>query len=144
MDLDYLEEFWKELSKETLGREIRVMTVTATEEMGREIKSISDGETVLFLLPPATRVKASDVGWRDVNQCLVFLLKKYIPSRMKAAAVLNVTQCDMTHLKEGLLERWMESGCDTATLLPDSIDIQPETELFGVFAGWSMAYRNES
>lgn len=140
--LDDYEELWRDIAGE-LEDEITVMIVTATEEMGKEIRQLPDGAKVLFLLPPATAVKASDVDWRDTDQCLVFLLRKYQPARIRAVDVLRDTQRDIDTLKQGLLDRWLDSGCNLSTVIPGTIDIQPETGLFGVFAGWSLAYKCE-
>ncbi len=66
-------------------------------------------------------------------------MAKYDPQRCNSFDVLEQTQPIIDEVKSVLLND-QRAGCPIMRVEADSIDTAPETELYGRFAGWSIAF----
>ncbi len=117
-----------------------VLPVTIDEQMGKKIQSLPANSVTLFVFPPLAESDAKNVdNFKEVNKCVVFVMAKYDPQRRSSFEVLEQTQPIIDEVKNTLLND-QRAGCPVMRIDAGSIDTAPETELYGRFAGWSMAF----
>jgi len=117
-----------------------VLSVTIDDQMGKKIQSLPAESVTLFVLPPLAESDAKNVdNFKEVNKCVVFVMAKYDPQRRNSFDVLEQTQPIIDEVKSILLGD-QRAGCPVMRVEADSIDTAPETELYGRFAGWSIAF----
>lgn len=132
-------DYWESVAdgvKEITG----VLPVTLDKEMGKKILSLPTGSVTLFVLPPIAESEGRGAdSISEGNQCVVFVMKKYSPQRQTSFDILAETQPVVDELKRRL---YMLSAvpCSDFELDGRTVQTAPETELYGTFAGWSLAF----
>ena len=117
-----------------------VLPVTIDDQMGKKIQSLPADSITLFVFPPLAESNAKSVdNFKEVNKCVVFVMAKYDPQRRSSFDLLEQTQPIIEEVKSLLLGD-QRAGCPVMRVEVDSIDTAPETELYGRFAGWSIAF----
>ena len=117
-----------------------VLPVTIDDQMGKKIQSLPADSITLFVFPPLAESNAKSVdNFKEVNKCAVFVMAKYDPQRRSSFDLLEQTQPIIDEVKSLLLGD-QRAGCPVMRVEVDSIDTAPETELYGRFAGWSIAF----
>ena len=117
-----------------------VLPVTIDDQMGKKIQSLPADSITLFVFPPLAESNATSVdNFKEVNKCVVFVMAKYDPQRRSSFDLLEQTQPIIDEVKSLLLGD-QRAGCPVMRVEVDSIDTAPETELYGRFAGWSIAF----
>ena len=117
-----------------------VLPVTIDDQMGKKIQSLPADSITLFVFPPLAEYNAKSVdNFKEVNKCVVFVMAKYDPQRRSSFDLLEQTQPIIDEVKSLLLGD-QRAGCPVMRVEVDSIDTAPETELYGRFAGWSIAF----
>ena len=117
-----------------------VLPVTIDDQMGKKIQSLPADSITLFVFPPLAESNAKSVdNFKEVNKCVVFVMAKYDPQRRSSFDLLEQTQPIIDEVKSLLLGD-QRAGCPVMRVEVDSIDTAPETELYGRFAGWSIAF----
>ena len=139
INLLHYREYW-----EGVGRRVNsiteVLPVTIDEQMGKKIQSLPANSVNLFVFPPLAESDAKNVdNFKEVNKCVVFVMAKYDPQRRSSFDVLEQTQPIIDEVKSILLND-QRAGCPVMRVEVDGIDTAPETELYGRFAGWSIAF----
>lgn len=141
INLKLFREYWETLSQRMEER-FSVLPVTIDKEMGRKIQALPAGRPHLFIFPPMAtggNYAGRDGYYEDVRVVL-FLMRKYNPQKETAFEVLEDIQELTGHIKNVLL------GDHAAPFSIDAhtIETAPETELYGTFAGWSIAFNSRS
>ena len=137
--LEDYRQYWEEVKKR-VPELTEVLGVTVDENMARTIQKLPSGSITLFWLPPNANGKGKHVDdFRDRNQCIVFVMEKYDPSRRETMDVLSSTQKTMERVKYLLLDS-QRSGCTPVRLADMDLSTMPETKFFAGFAGWSLAF----
>ena len=117
-----------------------VLPVTIDDQMGKKIQSLPADSITLFVFPPLAESNAKSVdNFKEVNKCVVFVMAKYDPQRRSSFDLLEQTQPIIDEVKSLLLGD-QRAGCPVMRVEVDSIDTAPETELYGRFASWSIAF----
>ena len=108
--------------------------------MGKKIQSLPADSVTLFVFPPLAESGAKNAdNFKEVNKCVVFVMAKYDPQRRSSFDLLVQTQPVIEAVKAVLLAD-QRAGCPVMRIDAGSIDTAPETELYGRFAGWSIAF----
>lgn len=139
IDLIKYREYWEHIARR-LGPVTGVLPVTIDKEMGKRIQSLPPDSLTLFVFPPLADSKAVNPdSFRESNRCVVFIMKKYNPLKQPAFSLLEETQPVAEGVKFLLLS---DSGspCSPFDVDVSTIETAPETELYGTFAGWSVAF----
>lgn len=132
-------EYWEEVGRR-VDSVTGVLPVTIDDQMGKKIQSLPAESVTLFVLPPLAESDAKNVdNFKEVNKCVVFVMEKYDPQRRSSFDVLEHTQPIIDEVKSLLLND-QRAGCHVMRIEADRIDTAPETELYGRFAGWSIAF----
>lgn len=132
-------KFWEDAIN-GVGSVTEVLPVTLDKEMSKKIQSLKGGSLTLFVLPPVAEMEARNAdSVREVNHSVVFLMERYDPMRKPSFSVLEETQQVAEDLKR-VLVRTNQLPCSAFKVDLNSVEIAPETELFGVFAGWSITF----
>lgn len=135
---DYM-DYWVS-AKERSGVIDRVLPVTIDDQMGKRIQQLPSGELTLFVFPPVSESTARTAdAYTERNRCVLFVMRKYDPQRSTSFEVLTETQPTTEILKKMLVDD-AAAGCHRFRLDVGSIETAPETELYGRFAGWSIAF----
>lgn len=135
--------YWERMPERLEGID-GVLPVTIDREMGRRIQSLPLHSVTLFLFPVLadSSAKTAD-SYRESNHCVVFVMKKYDPQRQTSFSVLEETQPVAEALKAMLLED-QRVPCSGFKIDVGSMETAPETELYGTFAGWSVAFNAQT
>ncbi len=132
-------EYWEGIARR-ISSIMGVLPVTIDDQMGKKIQSLPAEFVTLFVLPPLAESNAKNVdNFKEVNKCVVFLMVKYDPQRRSSFDVLEQTQPIIDEVKCMLLND-QRARCPVMRIDAGSIDTAPETELYGRFAGWSIAF----
>ena len=114
--------------------------ITIESNMADKIGKIGEGETpVLFFLPPSGTGSGSVDAYCEDSACVVFVMQKYNPRTATSAQVLADTHPLVETVKAELLRK-SRCPCCFTKLDYSSISTLPETEFFGCWAGWSIAF----
>lgn len=117
-----------------------VLPVTIDDQMGKKIQGLLSESVTIFVFPPIVQSAGKNVDdYREKNHCVIFLMAKYDPQRQSSFDVLIKTQPIIEKIKEVMLCD-LSAGCPILRLDSASMEIAPETELYGRFAGWSIAF----
>ncbi len=117
-----------------------ILPVTIDDQMGKKIQSLPANSVTLFILPPLAESSAVNAdNFRENNKCVVFVMAKYDPQRCSSFDVLEQTQPVIDRVKALMLDD-QRAGCALMRIDVSSIETAPETELYGRFAGWSIAF----
>ena len=136
-------EYWEGIARR-ISSIMGVLPVTIDDQMGKKIQSLPAEFVTLFVLPPLAESNAKNVdNFKEVNKCVVFLMVKYDPQRRSSFDVLEQTQPIIDEVKCMLLND-QRARCPVMRIDAGSIDTAPETELYGRFAGWSIAFNVKS
>lgn len=139
INLVHYREYWQRMPLR-IDSITGVLPVTIDDQMGKKIQSLPADSVTLFVFPPLAESKARNAdNFKEVNRCVVFLMAKYDPQRRSSFDVLEQTQPIIDLVKECLMVD-QSSGCPFMRIDPESIETAPETELYGRFAGWSIAF----
>lgn len=132
-------EYWEGIGRR-IGSVTGILPVTIDDQMGKKIQSLPADSVTLFVLPPLAESHARDVdNFKEVNKCVIFLMAKYDPQRRSSFDILEQTQPIIDEIKGMLLDD-QRAGCPVMRIDAGTIDTAPETELYGRFAGWSIAF----
>lgn len=136
-------EYWERVA-DRLDSVTGVLPVTIDKEMSRRIQSLTADSVTLFVFPPLadSSAKYAD-SYQEDNRCVVFVMEKYDPMRKHSFNVLIETQPIAESVKSMLLND-LTAPCAPFRIEVGSIETAPETELYGVFAGWSIAFNIKS
>lgn len=139
ISLTLYREYWEGVARRVDGV-TGVLPITLDEQMGKKIQSLPADSVTLFVLPPLAESDGKNLdAVKEVNKCVVFLMAKYDPQRRSSFDVLEQTQPMIDSVKRMLLDD-RRDGCRLMRVDAGSIDTAPETELYGRFAGWSIAF----
>lgn len=143
INLTLYREYWQGVA-DRLNSVTGVLPVTIDKEMGKKIQALPAGSLTLFVFPPLadSTAKSSD-AFKEANQCVVFVMKKYNPMKESSFDLLEQTQPAAEDVKKCLLDD-QRGACPAFTVDVASIETAPETELYGTFAGWSIAFNANS
>lgn len=132
-------QYWERMAAR-IGSITGVLPITLDEQMGKKIQALPADSITLFVLPPLAESRAKNAdSFREDNKCVIFLMAKYDPQRRSSFDVLEQTQPIIDLVKECMLVD-QSAGCAVMRIDVGSIDTAPETELYGRFAGWSIAF----
>lgn len=132
-------QYWQNVA-DRLDSVTGVLPVTIDKEMSRRIQSLRSGSVTLFVFPPMAEGSGKNVdSFSEGNNCVLFVMKKYDPQRQTSFDVLEETQPVAEAVKSLLLDD-QRAPCFGFKVELQSIETAPETELFGMFAGWSVAF----
>lgn len=132
-------EYWEGVSRR-VGSITGVLPVTIDDQMGKKIQSLPVESVSLFVLPPMAESDSKNAdNFKELNRCVVFVMAKYDPQRRSSFSLLEQTQPIVEEVKKVLLGD-QRAGCPVMRVDVKSIDTAPETELYGRFAGWSIAF----
>ena len=121
-----------------------VLPVTVDNKMGKKIQALPKDSVTIFVLPPVAESTAmTPDNYREDNKCVIFLLAKYDAQRVDSFTVLEQTQPAIERIK-GVMLMDQAAGCPVMRIDVGSLDIAPETELYGGFAGWSIGFNIKS
>ncbi|MDE5785363.1 MAG: hypothetical protein K2H98_02425 [Duncaniella sp.] len=142
ISLTLYREYWEGIARRVDGIS-GALAVTIDKSMGDKIKALPKGSTTLFILPPGAEGAGNVDRFVEKNMCVVFLMAKYDPQRKSAFELLEETQPVIERVK-GIMIADQAAGCPVMRIDVSSIDTMPETELYGTFAGWSLAFNIKS
>lgn len=140
IDLKEYREYWEALADRVEGL-TGVLPVTVDEGMAKKIMSLPKGSVTLFILPPGASSIARNVdGYRESNDCVVFVMERYDPQRRTAFDALETSQRVIERVKEALI---LSASRSCSSIRPDvsTLNTLPETELFAGMAGWSIGFK---
>lgn len=139
INLTQFREYWESVARR-IDAITGVLPVTIDKEIGKKILALPVGSLTLFIFPPLADSSAKNPdAYREDNKCVVFVMKKYNPSRESSFSLLEQTQPVAEAIKECLLDD-LRFPCTPFPIDVSSIETAPETELYGTFAGWSIAF----
>lgn len=143
INLAQFREYWQSVA-DRLDSVTGILPITIDKEMGKKIQALPVDSLTLFIFPPlADSTNNNPDAFRESNQCVVFVMKKYNSMKESAFNLLEQTQPVAEAVKNCLLEDQREP-CPAFTIDVASIETAPETELYGTFAGWSIAFNAHS
>ena len=139
ISLKQLREYFEGLVERVDGLK-QAVPLTIEANMADKVNSIGEEESpVLFYLPPSSEGAGSIDAFNDRSACVIFIMKKYTPRRSTSAAVLEDTQPVAEEVKAALLED-SRRPCHFLKADIATLSTMPETEFFGNWAGWSVAF----
>lgn len=139
INLAQYREYWEGVARR-IDSVTGVLPVTIDDQMGKKIQSLPADSVTLFVFPPLAESEAKNAdNFKELNKCVVFVMAKYDPQRRNSFDLLEQTQPIIDEVKSILLAD-QRAGCPVMRIDVGSIDTAPETELYGRFAGWSIAF----
>nr|DAF27310.1 MAG TPA: hypothetical protein [Caudoviricetes sp.] len=139
INLVQFRRYWESVS-DRIASVTGVLPVTIDKEMGKKIQALPVGSLTIFVFPPLADSDARNPdSFREDNKCVIFVMKKYNPQRQSAFSLLEETQPAVEEVKRLLLADHL-TPCSPLVIDTSSIETAPETELYGTFAGWSVAF----
>lgn len=143
INLSLFREYWQSVA-DRLDSVTGVLPITIDKEMGKKIQALPSDSLTLFIFPPLADSSANNPdAFKEANQCVVFVMKKYNPMKESAFDILEQTQPVAESVKNCLLND-QRGSCPAFSIDVASIETAPETELYGTFAGWSIAFNANS
>lgn len=140
INLTAYKEYWERLA-ERVPLITGVITVTVDEVMAKRIASLKIGSVTLFVLPPAAESEGKNIdGFKEGNECVVFVMEKYDPQRRDTWSVLESSQIVTEELKSRMLDD-LAAGCPVMRFDVSTLNTLPETQFFAGFAGWSVGFK---
>lgn len=117
------------------------LAVTLDDAMARKIQNLNKESTTLFFLPPAIAGEGRSADdYRETEEVVLFVMKRYDPQRTAAFDVLAETQRQVGAIRSRLLAD-LCGPCAFMELVPASVNILPETKFYAGFAGWSVGFK---
>ena len=139
MELKKYREFWEMVAgkiEEISG----VIPVTVDEDVAKKIMALKLDSITLFWIPPSATGKGKNIdSFQERNQCIVFIMQKYDPTRMDSLSVLETTQPVIEKVKE-FIKAIGKTICSPWTLEDLQLSTMPETKFSANFAGWSVGF----
>lgn len=133
-------EYWERLAKR-VPLITGVLPVTVDEAMAKRITSLKTGSVTLFVLPPTAKSEGKSIdGFKEGNECVVFVMEKYDPQRRDTWSVLESSQVVVEELKSRMLDD-LATGCPLMRFDVSTLNTLPETQFFAGFAGWSVGFK---
>lgn len=133
-------EYWERVAAR-LDSLTGVLPVAVDKDMAKKIQALPTGSVTLFVLPPGGESGSKNPdAFREVNQCVVFVMEKYDPQRKTSFAVLESSQKAIEEVKALMLDD-LASGCPVMRFDVSTLNTLPETEFFAGFAGWSIGFK---
>lgn len=143
INLSLYREYWEGVASR-LDSISGVLPVTIDKEMGKKILSLPTGSRTLFILPPGAESDSRNHdAFKEVNQCVVFVMEKYDPQRKSSFECLESSQKSIEEVKHLMIEDLSE-GCSIMQFDISTLNTLPETEFFAGFAGWSLGFKIKS
>lgn len=136
-------QYWERMACR-LDYFVEVLPVTIDKEMGKSIQALPTDSITIFMFPPLSESAASNAdAFRETNRCVIFLMKKYNPQRRTSYELLEEIQPEIERIKEYMIA---DQGrpCAPFSIDLSTLETAPETELYGTFAGWSLAFEATS
>lgn len=139
LSLTEYREYWQ-----GIARRIRTITgvvpVTVDDGMAKTVGSLPAESVTLFFMPPAATGSGNPDSFRERNECVVFVMRKYDPQRQSAYDVLEITQPVIEAVKAAMLAD-QAAGCPVMRFEVSTLNTLPETGFFATFAGWSIGFK---
>lgn len=133
-------EYWERVAAR-LDSLTGVLPVAVDKDMTKKIQALPTGSVTLFILPPGGESGSKNPdAFREVNQCVVFVMEKYDPQRKNSFAVLESSQKAIEEVKALMLDD-LAAGCPVMRFDVSTLNTLPETEFFAGFAGWSIGFK---
>ena len=133
-------EYWERVAQR-LDSITGALPVAVDKDMGKKIQALPTGSVTLFILPPGGESNSKNPdAFREVNQCVVFVMEKYDPQRKTAFAALESSQNAIEEVKAMMLDD-LATGCPVMRFDVSTLNTLPETEFFAGFAGWSIGFK---
>lgn len=133
-------EYWERVAAR-LDSLTGVLPVAVDKDMAKKIQALPTGSVTLFVLPPGGESDSRNPdAFREVNQCVVFVMEKYDPQRKSAFAALESSQQAIEDIKDLILDD-LAAGCPVMRFDVSTLNTLPETEFFAGFAGWSIGFK---
>lgn len=140
IDLKSYRLYWESVASR-INSITGVFPVAVDRDMGKKIQALPTGSVTLFILPPAAESDGRfPDAFRENNQCVVFVMEKYDPSRKTSFATLESSQPVIEAVKSMMI-RDLTSGCSNIRFDVSTLNTLPETEFFAGFAGWSIGFK---
>lgn len=117
-----------------------VLPVTVDDGMAKTVGSLPVESVTLFFMPPAATGAGNPDAFRERNECVVFVMRKYDPQRQSAYDVLEITQPVIEAVKAAMLDD-QAAGCPVMRFEVSTLNTLPETGFFATFAGWSIGFK---
>ena len=136
-------EYWEAMADRVEGLgSVEPLAVEAG--MADKVNAVRDAEApVLFYLPPSGQGSGSIDSFADDNLCVIFVMARYTPRVQTSFEVLEQVQPVVEAVKARLLAD-SALPCHFLQVDPTKISTIPEAELFGNWAGWSIAFTVKS
>ena len=135
---DY-ESYWQGIVRRIPGI-CSLFFVTVDQDMSRQVSSLEPSQLpALFVVVPSARTQGRNVDTMgEVNIAVAFLMQKYDPQREGCFAAIKQIQPLIQQVKRTLLDD-AATGCPVLGQVDlESITTLPETDLYGMMAGWSI------
>ena len=137
---DY-ENYWQSIRQRISGIH-SLFFVTVDQDMSHVVASMHHDDTpALFVVIPSARTQGRNVdAMGEVNIAVAFLMQKYDPQREECFQAVKLIQPIIQQVKRTILDD-ATTGCPVLGQLDlESITTLPETDLYGMMAGWSIAF----
>lgn len=136
-------QYWEQMVERV--KELKSCEMISTEtNMADKVQRIREEATpTLFFLPPSASSRGGLDNYRDENACVIFVMARYNPQRATSAATLEATQPILEEVKRMIIDD-AAAPCSLLDLGEGGIEILPETDFFGNWAGWSMLFKSWS
>lgn len=140
INLSDYREYWERVA-DRLDSVTGVLPVAVDKDMGKRIQALPTGSVTLFVLPPGGESDSRNPdAFREVNQCVVFVMEKYDPQRKTSFSTLESSQRAIEEVKDLMLDD-LAAGCPVMRFDVSTLNTLPETEFFAGFAGWSIGFK---
>lgn len=132
-------EYWEAMVARVEGLN-SALPLTVEASMADKVARMKEEQSpALFYMPPSAEGKGRPDAFAEENMCVVFVMKKYNPKSSTSAEALEDVQPVAEKVKELLLLDGL-SPCHFLKAEGDTFSTVPETEFFGNWAGWSVAF----
>ncbi|MDE5750106.1 MAG: hypothetical protein K2H87_04985 [Duncaniella sp.] len=120
-----------------------VVPLSVDASMADRVGSVSEDDSpTLFFLVPSAEGKGSTDAWKEENLCVIFVMKRFNPRVSTSFDALVETQPLVEAVKSALFDGDYD-GCRPLGVDAGTLSTIPETEFFGDWAGWSVAFTAE-
>ena len=141
--LKLLREYWEGMIGRVDGLK-SVVPLTIEANMADKVGKTPESSTpALLYLPPTAEGKGDVDAFGEENMCVIFVMQKYNPRTSTSTDVLEAVQPVVEALKAKIIED-SRRPCHFLKVDNSTISTMPETEFFGNWAGWSLAFTIKS
>ncbi len=137
--LSVLRRYWDNVAAEIEGI-AQAVPLTLEATMADKVRAVGEADSpVIFWLVPSAEGRGDIDAVNDENLCVVFVMKRYNPRTSSSFEALELTQPAAEALRRRILDD-ARRPCHFLHAVASTVTIIPETEFFGNWAGWSIAF----